>query len=151
MRRLVGRYFAGAQLVEAPQPTPAAARVRAYFDGDLAAFDEAGLVFGGTDFQRAVWTALRAIPAATTTTYGALAREIGRPAAVRAVGAANGANPMVIAVPCHRVIGSDGSLTGYGGGLDRKRFLLAHEAAASGTDLRPSRVSARARYVSAGA
>jgi len=78
-----------------------------------------------------VWAALRRIPAGTTTSYGALAAEIGRPAAVRAVGLANGANPVAIVVPCHRVIGADGSLTGYGGGLPRKRWLLAHEGVAA--------------------
>ena len=78
-----------------------------------------------------MWAALRRIPAGTTTSYGALAAEIGRPAAVRAVGLANGANPVAIVVPCHRVIGADGSLTGYGGGLPRKRWLLAHEGVAA--------------------
>ena len=82
---------------------------------------------GGTAFQRAVWAALRRIPAGRTTCYSALASEIGRPAAVRAVGAANGANPVAVIVPCHRVIGKDGGLIGYGGGLERKAFLLRHE------------------------
>ena len=86
---------------------------------------------GCTPFQRAVWAALRRIPAGSTTSYGALSAEIGRPAAVRAVGLANGANPVAIVVPCHRVIGADGSLTGYGGGLPRKRWLLAHEGVAA--------------------
>ena len=81
----------------------------------------------GTRFQSEVWAALRAIPAGATLSYGALATRIGRPKAVRAVGLANGANPIAIFVPCHRVIGADSSLTGYGGGLDRKRWLLAHE------------------------
>jgi methylated-DNA-[protein]-cysteine S-methyltransferase len=85
---------------------------------------------GGTEFQRAVWTALCTIPAGQTLTYKGLAARIGKPAAIRAVGLANGANPVGIVVPCHRVIGSDGSLTGYGGGVDRKRWLLAHEGAA---------------------
>jgi methylated-DNA-[protein]-cysteine S-methyltransferase len=84
----------------------------------------------GTPFQRSVWSALRRIPAGTTTSYGALAEHIERPTAVRAVGHANGANPISVVVPCHRVIGADGSLTGYGGGLDRKRWLLAHEGVA---------------------
>jgi O-6-methylguanine DNA methyltransferase len=81
----------------------------------------------GTDFQREVWAALRRIPAGVTVSYGGLAATVGRPDAVRAVGSANGANPIAIVVPCHRVIGSDASLTGYGGGLERKRWLLAHE------------------------
>ena len=81
----------------------------------------------GTDFQREVWRALRGIPCGTTLSYGELARRIGRPNAVRAVGLANGANPIGVVVPCHRVIGSNGSLTGYGGGIERKRWLLDHE------------------------
>ncbi len=83
----------------------------------------------GTVFQQAVWQALRSIPPGTTLSYGALAKKLGRPKAVRAVGTANGANPVGIAIPCHRVIGMDGSMTGYGGGLERKRWLLAHENA----------------------
>jgi len=82
---------------------------------------------GGTPFQQEVWRSLRAIPCGTTTSYGKLAAQIGRPAAVRAVGLANGANPVAVVIPCHRVIGSNGSLTGYGGGLERKRWLLDHE------------------------
>jgi methylated-DNA-[protein]-cysteine S-methyltransferase len=89
----------------------------------------------GTDFQRTVWRALRQIPCGTTIFYGELARRIGRPAAVRAVGLANGANPVGVVVPCHRVIGSDGSLTGYGGGIERKRWLLAHERARADLEL----------------
>ena len=103
----------------------------AYFAGDLARIDELPVATGGTAFQNEVWSALRSIPCGETTTYGALAARIGRPAAVRAVGFANGANPVAIVVPCHRVIGSDGSLTGYGGGLHRKRWLLAHEGASA--------------------
>ncbi len=86
----------------------------------------------GTDFQRRVWRALEAIPFGTTISYAELARRVGSSAAVRAVGAANGRNPIPIIVPCHRVIGSDGSLTGFGGGLDRKRWLLQHEGALPG-------------------
>ena len=99
----------------------------AYFDGDLAAIDTLPVESHGTPFQRTVWSALRQIPCGTTISYAELARRIGRPSAVRAVGLANGANPTGVVVPCHRVIGSDGSLTGYGGGIDRKRWLLAHE------------------------
>ncbi len=82
---------------------------------------------GGTDFQRRVWAALREIPSGTTRTYGDIAAELGEPGAARAVGLANGANPVAIVVPCHRVIGSAGALTGFGGGLERKRWLLEHE------------------------
>ena len=98
----------------------------AWFAGELHEFD-LPLHPRGTPFQLAVWEGLRRIPYARTISYGELARAIGRPRAMRAVGAANGANPLSIVVPCHRVIGSNGSLTGYGGGLDAKRWLLAHE------------------------
>jgi methylated-DNA-[protein]-cysteine S-methyltransferase len=111
-------------------PLLAAARsqLEAYFAGELVAFD-LPLAAGGTPFQRRVWQLLVEIPFATTTSYGALARRLGRPGAMRAVGLANGKNPIGIIVPCHRVIGADGALTGYGGGLWRKRWLLAHEQA----------------------
>ncbi len=87
-------------------------------------------VVEGTPFQRRVWAALTHIPAGETRSYGAQATQIGRPSAVRAVGLANGQNPIGLVVPCHRVIGADGSLTGYGGGIERKRWLLRHEGAA---------------------
>ena len=100
----------------------------AYFDGTLREF-RIPLAPNGTEFQRRVWTALTHIPYGTTISYADLARRLGNLTAVRAVGAANGRNPIPIIVPCHRVIGSDGSLTGFGGGLDRKRWLLHHEGA----------------------
>ena len=99
----------------------------AYFAGDLGAIDNISVATGGTPFQRTVWAALHRIPAGMTTSYGALAVTIGRPSAMRAVGLAVGSNPVAVIVPCHRVIGADHSLTGYGGGLARKRWLLAHE------------------------
>jgi methylated-DNA-[protein]-cysteine S-methyltransferase len=98
----------------------------AYFAGHLTAFT-VPLAPSGTPFQQRVWMALRALPFGDTVSYGEIARRIGAPDAVRAVGAANGRNPLSIIVPCHRVIGSDGSLTGFGGGVDRKRWLLQHE------------------------
>ena len=98
-----------------------------YFNGDLTALDRLRVFAHGSEFQQSVWSALREIPCGETMSYGELARRIRNPKAVRAVGLANGANPIAIVVPCHRVIGSDGSLTGYGGGLERKRWLLAHE------------------------
>jgi methylated-DNA-[protein]-cysteine S-methyltransferase len=114
------------------QPLPAIADVlRRYFGGDLSALDTVAVELNGTAFQKNVWQALRRIPSGTTISYGELARRIGTIAAVRAVGAANGANPVAVIVPCHRVIGSDGSLTGYGGGLERKQWLLAHEGLAA--------------------
>lgn len=101
--------------------------LRAYFDGDVGAIDGLQVATGGTEFQKAVWKALRAIPCGETISYATLAQRVGRPTAVRAVGHANGANPISVVVPCHRVIGTDGSLTGYGGGIERKRWLIAHE------------------------
>ena len=98
-----------------------------YFAGEISALDGIPVELNGTAFQKEVWLALRRIPSGATISYSELARRIGRAAAVRAVGAANGANPVAVIVPCHRVIGSDGSLVGYGGGLERKRWLLTHE------------------------
>lgn len=108
-------------------PHNVSAAISRYFDGELSAIDKLPVATGGTPFQRAVWQELRNIPCGTTTSYGELARRIGHPTAVRAVGAANGDNPVAVVVPCHRVIGANGSLTGYGGGLERKRWLLDHE------------------------
>jgi methylated-DNA-[protein]-cysteine S-methyltransferase len=101
----------------------------AYFAGDLTAIDGVPVATAGTSFQREVWAALRLIRPGTTLSYGALAQRLGRPKSVRAVGLANGANPVAIVVPCHRVIGADSSLTGYGGGIERKKWLLTHEGA----------------------
>jgi methylated-DNA-[protein]-cysteine S-methyltransferase len=106
---------------------PVVAQLAAYFAGELTDFD-LPMELAGTDFQRRVWTALCEIPYGETISYGELARWVGNPKASRAVGLANGRNPIAIVVPCHRVIGADGSLTGYGGGLDRKVWLLEHEA-----------------------
>lgn len=121
--------------------TEAIRQLEAYFAGRLREFSLA-LAPGGTMFQRIVWDALRGIPYGTTVSYGEIARRIGKPQAVRAVGAANGRNPLPIVVPCHRVIGSDGRLTGYGGGLHVKEALLAlersvveHARGAHGSDI----------------
>jgi methylated-DNA-[protein]-cysteine S-methyltransferase len=103
--------------------------VAAYFRGALGAVDDLPLATLGTPFQRRVWAALRTIPAGRTVSYGELARRVGRPESVRAVGGANGDNPWPVVVPCHRVIGKDGRLVGYGGGIERKRWLLRHEGA----------------------
>ncbi|MET0497081.1 MAG: methylated-DNA--[protein]-cysteine S-methyltransferase [Steroidobacteraceae bacterium] len=111
----------------------------AYFSGELRAIDSLSVATGGTPFQRSVWAALREIPAGRTISYGALATQIGRAKAVRAVGLANGSNPVGIVVPCHRVIGADASLTGYGGGIERKRWLLEHEGVAAGAASAKSR------------
>ncbi|MGA8629509.1 MAG: methylated-DNA--[protein]-cysteine S-methyltransferase [Terracidiphilus sp.] len=100
--------------------------VARYFAGELNAIDELPVKTEGTAFQQEVWRELRRIPCGSTISYGQLAKKIGRPAAVRAVGLANGSNPIGVVVPCHRVIGADGSLTGYGGGMERKAWLLRH-------------------------
>lgn len=109
----------------------AAAQLAAYFAGELTTFD-LDVAPCGTAFQQAVWAELAGVPYGCTVSYGALAGRIGRPAASRAVGAATGRNPLSIVIPCHRVVGASGDLTGYGGGVDRKRYLLTHEAALLG-------------------
>ena len=131
MRELMRRQYPGepAQLRDTTHPSTATQAMQAYFDGDIAVIHRLEVATGGTDFQRQVWIALRGIPDGETISYGALAQRIGKPAAVRAVGLANGANPISIVLPCHRVIGSNRSLTGYGGGLARKQWLLQHEKA----------------------
>ncbi len=133
MRRLLDRHYgkAGYRLTPARDPGGVSAAMRRYFKGDIAAIDSIEVKTGGTPFQQSVWKALRRIEVGTTVTYAELAKRIGRPTAIRAVGLANGQNPVGIVVPCHRVIGSDGSLTGYGGGLHRKEWLLKHEGARS--------------------
>ena len=123
------RRFGDVEVRPAADPAGVASRLAAYFAGDLAVLDGVAVDLGGTHFQRRVWAALRSIPPGETVSYQTLAHRIGAPAAVRAVGAANGANPVAIVVPCHRVIGADGRLTGYAGGIERKRWLLAHERA----------------------
>lgn len=128
LRARLRRHVGTTELVSPSRPTAAATAVAAYFGGAVHAIDALPVETGGTSFQRAVWAALREIPCGTTVSYGEIARRIGRPKAVRAVGMANNANPVGVIVPCHRVIGASGSLTGYGGGLDRKRWLLEHEA-----------------------
>lgn len=129
--QLLGRYCGKAGFTLTPRRDPGglSTALRAYFRGNLGIVDGLKVDTGGTDFQRGVWQQLRRIRCGKTISYAELARRIGKPAAVRAVGLANGANPISIVVPCHRVIGSDGSLTGYGGGLHRKQWLLEHERA----------------------
>jgi O-6-methylguanine DNA methyltransferase len=124
---LLARRFGPVSLGDAADPCGAVSRLDAYFAGDLGAIDALPVDTGGTEFQRAVWTALRGIPAGRTLSYSELAARVGRKRSTRAVGAANGANPVAVVIPCHRVIGKDGSLTGYGGGLERKAWLLRHE------------------------
>jgi methylated-DNA-[protein]-cysteine S-methyltransferase len=134
MRHLLRLHYGedGRDFVVKSRETPTAIRrtLTRYFTGDLTAIDAIPVATAGTPFQREIWVALRGIQPGTTLSYGALARKLGRPNSARAVGLANGANPIAIVVPCHRVIGADASLTGYAGGVDRKRWLLAHEGAA---------------------
>jgi methylated-DNA-[protein]-cysteine S-methyltransferase len=130
LRRLLRRHY-GAQGFELRTPrraSTAANAIREYFVGDLYALGAVDTATNGTPFQRLVWDALRHIPVGRTMSYGELGDLVGRPEAARAVGLANGANPIPVVVPCHRVIGADGSLTGFGGGVERKRWLLDHES-----------------------
>ncbi len=125
----LARRFGAHTPVSPVDAEPLARDVARYFEGALDALDALPLDPGGTEFQRSVWEALRRVPAGATTGYGRLAAAIGAPAAARAVGAACGANPIWLAIPCHRALGNDGFLTGYAGGLARKRWLLEHERA----------------------
>jgi methylated-DNA-[protein]-cysteine S-methyltransferase len=127
-RSVFRRHFKNGEFAKKRDPGGVSMKLKRYFAGDIAALDEIAVDPQGTDFQHACWRNLRKIPAGTSTTYGALAKTMGKPSAMRAVGLANGANPIAVVVPCHRVVGADGSLTGYGGGLERKRWLLDHEA-----------------------
>ena len=131
MQLLMRRQYKGMamSLRDAAQPSSARRILEAYFEGDLSGIDSIQVALGGTDFQRQVWLGLRGIPAGQVLSYGDFAQRLGRPSASRAVGLANGANPISVVLPCHRVIGSNASLTGYGGGLQRKRWLLEHENA----------------------
>jgi methylated-DNA-[protein]-cysteine S-methyltransferase len=133
MLLLLRRHYGegGYTMKAARNPGGLTSAMRAYFEGDLGVLDRLSVATAGTPFQRDVWRALREIKCGTTISYAELARRIDRPSAVRAAGLANGQNPISIVVPCHRVIGSNGSLTGYGGGIERKRWLLRHEGVAS--------------------
>ena len=123
------RWFPPHEIVDGDTPTlaPTRAWLAGYFEGTSAKINGLPLDMHGAPFEKRVWEALIAIPPGHTTSYGAIAKQLASPGASRAVGAANGANPISIIVPCHRVIGSTGSLTGYGGGLDRKTWLIDHE------------------------
>jgi methylated-DNA-[protein]-cysteine S-methyltransferase len=127
MRDLLRLQCGAVELKNARAPAGTKAALSAYFRGDLDRLAEITWRVGGTPFQRKVWKALPRIPAGSTLSYGALAARLGAPRAMRAVGHANGSNPISVVVPCHRLIGADGSLVKYGGGLDRKRWLLRHE------------------------
>ena len=132
MMRLLKRHYGAVALSEGRAPEAVRTAVAAYFGGDIHALGGLEVRTGGTAFQRSVWAALRAIPAGETRSYGQVAATIGKPSAVRAAGLANGQNPVAVIVPCHRVVGANGTLTGYAGGLERKRWLLDHEKRAAG-------------------
>jgi methylated-DNA-[protein]-cysteine S-methyltransferase len=129
MKQLLDRHYGKGRYTLTPRRDPGGltGAMRRYFKGEIGVLKDLPVATAGTPFQTAVWKALRRIKGGTTISYAELARRIDKPRAVRAAGLANGQNPISIVVPCHRVIGSDGSLTGYGGGLSRKQWLLAHE------------------------
>jgi len=129
MKLLLDRYYGKGRYTLTPKRDPGGltSAMRRYFKGEIGVLKDLAVATSGTPFQTSVWKQLRRIKGGTTISYADLARRIGKPKAVRAAGLANGQNPISIVVPCHRVIGSDGSLTGYGGGLHRKQWLLAHE------------------------
>lgn len=128
LRRLAARYLEDTTFVRTSETSHFGTALRAYFEGDICAINKLATLTLGTEFQAQCWAALRKIPPGETRSYSQQAAMIGNPKAVRAVGLANGANPIGIVVPCHRVVGANGTLTGYGGGLPRKRWLLDHEA-----------------------
>jgi methylated-DNA-[protein]-cysteine S-methyltransferase len=132
MRAWIARHYRKATLSEGRSPPAVRDAFEAYFGGDARALESVPWIAAGTPFQKQVWETLCTIPAGETLSYAGLAARIGRPSAVRAVGLANGANPVAVVVPCHRVIGANGSLTGYGGGLPRKTWLLALEGVPAG-------------------
>jgi len=139
VEREMEKRFGAASLAPRVDPFGFSTRVRDYFSGTLSAIDGIATDGGGTPFQARVWNELKRIPCGTTISYGTLARRLGDPNLMRAVGLANGRNPVAVVVPCHRVIGADGSMTGYGGGVDRKVWLLRHE----GLSIADNRLSAQ--------
>lgn len=126
---VVARRFSDADVVMADDPGGVISALRRYFDGEVGAIDDLPVDVAGTPFQEAVWKALRTVGAGATVSYGDLARHVGNPKAVRAVGTAVGSNPVAIVLPCHRIVPATGGVGNYGGGVDRKRWLLAHEDA----------------------
>jgi methylated-DNA-[protein]-cysteine S-methyltransferase len=130
LRGSLAAHYGDVPIASGGVPAGVRRAFEAYFAGEVRALEALPWATGGTDFQRTVWAALRTIPAGETVSYAGLAARIGKPTAMRAVGVANGRNPISVMLPCHRVIGAAGDLTGYGGGLPRKRWLLRHEGAA---------------------
>ena len=145
LRRLLARQYGEVPVETGQAPAPIRRAFEDYFAGDIRALERVPVATVGTAFQRKVWAALQSIPAGETRSYGQLAAEIGEPKAMRAVGLANGQNPIAIVIPCHRVIGADGALTGFGGGLPRKRWLLSHEGAGFKENRKDARKAESAR------
>ena len=141
-QRRLGRRFGALRIETGAGDMKVREALARYFDGQLDAIDALRTNPGGTAFQQAVWRALRQIPAGTTVSYGEFAQRLGRPRAARAVGAANGQNPIAVVIPCHRLIGSDGQLVKYASGLERKRWLLQHEGAAAAGTAAPAHTGA---------
>jgi len=129
IEKLMGKRYGAFEIVESENPAMMFERLDRYFSGDWRAFDGLDVDTGGTDFQKSVWKGLRAIPAGQSITYDQLARDIGNPKAIRAAASANANNPVSIVIPCHRVIGKNGAMRGYAGGIERKVWLLRHEGA----------------------
>jgi methylated-DNA-[protein]-cysteine S-methyltransferase len=127
MTQLLEVRYGHFHLRERTNPVGVSSKIQAYLEGDYSSLDQISVSAGGTAFQQQVWATLRTIPPGTAVTYGELATQLGKPTAYRAVGMANSLNPVSIVVPCHRVIGAKANLTGYAGGLERKRWLLRHE------------------------
>ena len=127
MMTLLQHRYGPVDLVWTPDPSGLSSQIRGYLAGNYGCLDAIPVSTEGTAFQQEVWSALRSIPPGTTMSYGALAKKLGRPTAPRAVGAANALNPIPIVLPCHRLVGANAALTGYGGGLERKRGLVGHE------------------------
>lgn len=139
MMTLLRRHYRELRLRDAANPQGFSSRLRAYLAGDLDCLNCIPVNTGGTAFQHAVWSTLRTIPPGTVLSYGEMAARLGRPLSYRAVGMTNALNPVAIVIPCHRLVGVDGTLTGYAGGLERKRWLLQHE----GVDLMTLRKNGR--------
>jgi methylated-DNA-[protein]-cysteine S-methyltransferase len=130
MRKLLAARYGNFELTHRANPGGISDKIRAYLAGDFSALDSIQVKTGGTPFQQEVWQALRTIPVGSFVSYKELAQKVGRPTAYRAVGMTNSLNPVAIVLPCHRVVGSNAALTGYAGGIERKRWLLRHEGAA---------------------
>jgi len=146
-RRWLRQRFGDFEVGFDRDPAGSASALRAYFKGDFGALDRIEADPGGTPFQHSVWLELRRIPPGATLSYAALAARIRKPAAIRAVGAANGRNPIPLFLPCHRVIAADGTLCGYGGGLEAKQWLLEHEKALASGAWRVPRIASQLRLL----